>query len=482
MPDEARQISIPKSQSPLASVVIPTLGRIELLGEALVALSRQKGPSFEVILVANGAPGEFASWLDAHVEGVRVAWSATNRGFGGAINWAANQAKGELLVMLNDDASPEEGWLQALVSCLERHPKAAAAGSRVTNPDGAIQELGAILWRDASPSGIGEGKASSFYDFSRPVDYASGCALAIRREDFFSVGGLDETFFPAYCEDVDLCLRLQGQGRFIYYEPNARVRHLQHASSHLLRRDFLNRRHRAILRRRWKASLGALEDPAPKDPGAIARSVGRAMGNPDAVLVVDPPEDLDLGLAAGTGPLIAIWDRKGRLWEKASRLASRGLAFFDPAAEDLGVLRAQRWAGVVCFEEETARLRPWEALLWKKLPLFLADGSAGPLPKDNPSWAAIFSRLGASGPTWAAWVMDLPLPPLRGPSMGPDADWFYLRAALRVEEEFSTSLVEEHAQTIAELDSAQRELEAFRRRKAVKAADAIGKLRRAWGR
>ena len=63
------------------------------------------------------------------------------------------------------------------------------------------------------------------YDSVRDVDYCSGCGLLVRREAWEAAGGFDEAYFPAYREDVDLCLSLRARGYRTVYAPGARVVH-----------------------------------------------------------------------------------------------------------------------------------------------------------------------------------------------------------------------------------------------------------------
>ena len=72
--------------------------------------------------------------------------------------------------------------------------------------------------------GVGEDPEDPRYNFRRPVHYASGACLLLRRS---ALGGFlfDERYAPAYCEDLDLCTRLRDAGYSIIYEPAAKVVH-----------------------------------------------------------------------------------------------------------------------------------------------------------------------------------------------------------------------------------------------------------------
>src|SRR5439155_4932517 len=71
----------------------------------------------------------------AAVPDVRVVSLAGRAGFGAAINAGAAAARGEYLALLNDDAEPAEDWLEELVACARRHPRAASIASKVLRRD-----------------------------------------------------------------------------------------------------------------------------------------------------------------------------------------------------------------------------------------------------------------------------------------------------------------------------------------------------------
>jgi GT2 family glycosyltransferase len=159
----------------------------------------------------NGAAPEVEAFVHMKAGGVRLAHSRVNLGFAGGNNRAAECARGEYLVLLNDDTLVEPGWLDWLVSAADANPRAGAVGSCVLFSDGRIQEAGSLIWSDGSTMPVARGVESESLDwhFARPVDYASACSLLVRRNTWEAVGGLDEGYYPAYYEDVDLCLAIR---------------------------------------------------------------------------------------------------------------------------------------------------------------------------------------------------------------------------------------------------------------------------------
>ena len=119
------------------------------------------------------------------------------------------------------------GCIDALVRAVSDDPEIGAVGARILWADGTLQEAGSVLWRDGHTVHVGEGlpPGSDAYQEPRHVDFASANGLLVTRRAWEVVGGFDERYFPAYYEDVDLCLALAAQGFATRYEPQARLVH-----------------------------------------------------------------------------------------------------------------------------------------------------------------------------------------------------------------------------------------------------------------
>ena len=204
-------IVFPDCPDPVVSIVTVGFGRAPHLLSCLasVAMGVRSIP-YEVIVVLNGTSESVSTELARRVDGVKVAASRVNRGFAGACNIGVSMASGEFVALLNDDTIVEPGWLESLVDSLRRRPQVGAVGSRLLHSDGSLQEAGQVIWNDGSTACVGRDlpEENHAYEWARRVDYCSGSSLLIRRSTWERVGGLDESFFPAYCEDVDLCLRI----------------------------------------------------------------------------------------------------------------------------------------------------------------------------------------------------------------------------------------------------------------------------------
>ena len=271
---------------PSISVCILVLERTQLALDCLDALRRpgSSPPGTELVVVANGTPSDQLDSLAAHDDVVLVV-NRDNLGFAAGCNQAASVARAPLLVFLNDDSTVADGCLDALVRATSDDRSIGAVGARIISVDGTLQEAGSVLWRDGSAAHVGDGlpPGTDAYQEARDVDYASANGLLVTRLAWDAVRGFDERYFPAYFEDVDLCLDLATRGFRIRYEPQAQVVHRGSQSTSSVYREFLLTRNQRKLVEKWGRTLDRFEARPPKDSGPMFdASVERAIRRVDA--------------------------------------------------------------------------------------------------------------------------------------------------------------------------------------------------------
>lgn len=227
--------------------------------------------------------------LSENVRGARIIQSRVNLGYGGACNAAVDLASGRYIVLLNDDTIVDRYWLGALVETVEARSDISAVGSLFLNVDGTLQESGSLLFADGSTtavSGKGTGVAHR-YDWARRVDYCSAASLLVRKSTWDRLGGFDEVYYPAYFEDVDLCLRIQEIGHQVWLQPLSKVRHIQSASVDETYKTFLTLRNRKQIVRRWSHLLEQRLERVGTDDEIEETSTWVGMGRPNRILVID---------------------------------------------------------------------------------------------------------------------------------------------------------------------------------------------------
>ncbi|MEM7356393.1 MAG: glycosyltransferase family 2 protein, partial [Acidobacteriota bacterium] len=252
-----RRIDLTPPDEPAVSVLVVLFGRAELSLACFESLTRLRDPSFELIVVDNASTDRTPRLLD-RLQGARILRNDDNFGFTRAANQAAAEARGEMLLFLNNDAELLPSSLVAAVNRLRAESEAGAVGGRVLGLDGKLQEAGSIVWRDGTTGGYGRGDEPTHgaYLFPRPVDYCSGVFLLTRRRTFEALGGFDAAFEPAYYEESDYCFRLRAAGHTVFYEPRSLVLH--HGAASLPDATHLSRMladHRQIFAERHAEAL-----------------------------------------------------------------------------------------------------------------------------------------------------------------------------------------------------------------------------------
>jgi len=280
-------LHLPLADVPLVSIVIPVHGHYAITRRCLAALAyAPTRVPFEVVIVDDGSPDGSSQWLVQDAPGVRLERHAFARGFNQACCTGAAAARGDYIVLLNNDTEPCALWLEELLDPFQRWPDTGLVGAQLIYPDGRLQEAGGIVWGNGEPWNYGRG--GNPYDprfaYARQVDYASGAALAIRRSLWNEVGGFSPEFSPAYFEDTDLAFKVRQAGYSVRYAPLARVIHHEGVSngteagseSGLKRYQVL---HAPLFRTKWAQAFQASGEPHPEEAHRIKDRgiVGRAL-------------------------------------------------------------------------------------------------------------------------------------------------------------------------------------------------------------
>jgi GT2 family glycosyltransferase/glycosyltransferase involved in cell wall biosynthesis len=231
-PEPTRPIEFPIHEQVEISIVIPVFNQFRFTQACLASLqARQGAERFEVIVVDDCSTDETAEAIP-RMPGIVYLRNETNSGFILSCNRGAEKARGKYLVFLNNDTLVRAGWLNALLDTFTQEAEAGIVGSKLLYPDGRLQEAGGIIWQDASGWNYGkfDDPQKPEYNYLRAVDYCSAAALMIPKALFWSVGGFDSGYAPAYYEDTDLAFKVRRAGYKVLYQPLSEVIHYEGAT------------------------------------------------------------------------------------------------------------------------------------------------------------------------------------------------------------------------------------------------------------
>ncbi|WP_270006577.1 glycosyltransferase family 2 protein [Solirubrobacter deserti] len=232
----------------MATVIVAYESSAELPG-TLAALRAQLEPGDELVVVDNASSD--ASGAVARAAGATVLELERNVGFAGGCQAGAGATSAPLLFFLNPDCVPAPGALAALRAAAAERPDWGAWQALVTLEGGEqVNTSGGVThWLGMGWAGQVGAPVAAAGEALRDVSFASGAALAVRREAWEAVGGFDPEYFM-YSEDLDLSLRLRLAGWGVGIAPAARVEHAY---------DFDKGAYKWFLleRNRWWTVLGA---------------------------------------------------------------------------------------------------------------------------------------------------------------------------------------------------------------------------------
>jgi glycosyltransferase involved in cell wall biosynthesis len=221
----------------LVSVIIPSRDNVGMLGRCLSTLrERTAYKCYEIIIVDTGSedPGtrEFYSNLQG-LDNIRIFSDAARPfNYSRANNRGAREARGELLLFLNNDVeitNPE--WLDELVGW-GTYPPIGIVGAKLLYPNQTIQHAGVVVGLTgfaghpfAGCPSVPEGPFGSTFWYRNYLAVTGACLL-IRGEVFRELGGFDEEFLLCG-SDVEICLRARKRGYRVMLNPFAELIHYE---------------------------------------------------------------------------------------------------------------------------------------------------------------------------------------------------------------------------------------------------------------
>lgn len=342
---------------PAVSIIVPVHNALaHTLACLLSLLAQPSRHSFEILVADDVSTDATAAAILAIGGKVRLVRQEQNLGFVRNCNAAAAEARGALLVFLNNDTIALPGWLDELVAPFEVDERIGLTCSKLLNADGTLQEAGGVFWQDGSAWNYGRGADPRAYPFNfvRETDYGSGAAIATPSKLWKEVGGFDDMFAPAYCEDADLAFTLRAQGYRTVYIPSAEIIHHEGVSHGRDERAGIKAyqvENLKKLKAKWAAELKNHSPNGQNVPIAVARSAEKRR-----VLVIDhyvPQWDRDAGSRAMDGYLRFLVENGFHVTFWPDNRAHD--PHYGPAYQRMGIEVVYAWPGQLDFDDWIAQ-------------------------------------------------------------------------------------------------------------------------------
>ncbi len=251
-------------EHPLISIIIPNKDHIEDLEHCISTLEKKsRYDNYEFIIVENNSEKEetfqYYKKLEKDNKKISIVYWEREFNYSAINNYGAKYAKGEYLLLLNNDTEIiNEQCLEELLGyCM--HDDIGVVGARLYYNDNTIQHAGVIVGFGgvAGHAFIGLPHNEKGY-FSRIICAQDLCAVTgacmmVKKRVFDEVGGFDENLVVAY-NDIDLCLKIREAGYLVVYNPYAELYHYESKSRGLEdTKEKLERFHKEmdIFRSKW---------------------------------------------------------------------------------------------------------------------------------------------------------------------------------------------------------------------------------------
>lgn len=214
------------------TIVIPNYNGKHFMEPCLASLEKQTEKDFRILVVDNASSDGSLEYMKEHYPEIDVIALDKNYGFSKAVNVGIQNSKTPYVILLNNDTTVDEHYVEEMVCAIEQSPRIFSVSSKMIqmyHPD-LIDSAGDLYtvvgW------GICRGAGRPVSNYTEPDEIFTACAGAAiyRRSVFQKIGYFDENHF-AYLEDIDIGYRAKIYGYKNMYCPTALVYHVGSGTS-----------------------------------------------------------------------------------------------------------------------------------------------------------------------------------------------------------------------------------------------------------
>lgn len=207
------------ADNPTVSIIIPVVNNLQYNRECIESIEKHtRDVAYEIVVVDNHSTDGSREYFQGLGGRVRLICNDEIKTFAQSNNQAAGEARGEYLVLLNNDTYVTQGWLSAMLDSISSAPAIGIVGNkhlfpinnRISHAGGVFSEFGPehiYLYYDSN---------LPFLNEDREYQWVTAACLLIPKKLYLDIDGFCEEYRNSY-EDVDLCLRVKDRGYKIHY-------------------------------------------------------------------------------------------------------------------------------------------------------------------------------------------------------------------------------------------------------------------------
>ncbi|MEI9917737.1 MAG: glycosyltransferase family 2 protein [Bacteroidota bacterium] len=224
-----------KDPKPLVSIVTVNFNQTAVTRDLLLSLKKISYTNIETIVIDNGSSDDSISSLAVEFPEIQLIKTHQNLGFAGGNNVGIKVAKGDYLLLLNNDVEVTPGFLEPLVETLENNPEAAVASPKIVyyGRDEMIQYAGSSKINTFTGRGRRIGYLETDkgqYDYIRPTELGHGACIMVSRKAISTVGLMPEDYF-LYYEEHDWTETMKRHNFKVYYVGTSKIYHKESVST-----------------------------------------------------------------------------------------------------------------------------------------------------------------------------------------------------------------------------------------------------------